>query len=79
MPNHVHLLLEPKARVGSLMCDTWRDPLESDFVALDRITHALKSYTANRANQTLKRQGTFWQQESYDHWIRDEDEFARSA
>jgi len=29
------------------------------------------------ANTILGRQGKFWQIESYDHWIRDEQEFWR--
>ncbi len=37
-----------------------------------RITHSLKSFTAVKANQILNRAGDpFWQDESFDHWIRD--------
>ena len=39
--------------------------------------HSLKSYTAHEINKILGRTGTFWQSESYDHWIRDEDELER--
>ena len=39
--------------------------------------HSLKSYTAHRANQLLQRTGAFWQRESYDHWVRDDDELER--
>ena len=35
----------------------------------------LKGYTGHRANQTLKRSGPFWQNESYDHLVRDGKEF----
>jgi len=59
MPNHVHLLVTPKATVPKLM-------------------QGLKGRTARRANQILKRTGrAFWQEESYDHWVRDEREFGR--
>jgi putative transposase len=44
---------------------------------LAAIMHSLKSYTANIANELLGRQGTFWQDESYDHWVRDIDELER--
>jgi putative DNA methylase len=44
---------------------------------LARIMHSLKSYTANEANKILKREGRFWQKESYDHWVRDDDELER--
>jgi putative transposase len=73
MPNHVHLLLEPltiRKNLGTELND-------DDFVALSRTTHALKSYTAKRANSVLNRHGAFWQEESYDHWVRDEKEFSR--
>jgi putative transposase len=52
MPNHVHLLLEPK-------------------VPLSKITKGIKGSTARLANALLGRQGKrFWQDESFDHWVR---------
>jgi putative DNA methylase len=39
--------------------------------------HSLKSYSAHEANKILNRAGTFWQAESYDHWVRDADELER--
>jgi REP element-mobilizing transposase RayT len=73
MSNHVHILVEP------LMSQTHPDGGDDDthFVALERITHALKSFTAKRANRVLNRSGNFWQEESFDHWARDEREFER--
>ncbi len=47
------------------------------YISLARIYHALKSYTSKQANKILERSGAFWQIESYDHWIRDEQEFWR--
>ena len=46
---------------------------------LSTIMHSLKSYTAHEINKLLKRSGTLWQSESYDHWLRDEDELATAA
>ena len=52
MPNHVHLLFEPR-------------------VALRRIAGGIKGVSARDANATLARTGKpFWQDESFDHWIR---------
>lgn len=34
------------------------------------ITRWLKWTTARRCNQLLNRNGIFWQDESFDHWIR---------
>lgn len=48
------------------------------YVPLRRITQSLKGYTAREANRLLKRtRQTFWQDESYDHWVRDEAELGR--
>ena len=61
MPNHVHAVVWP-----------YPEHVLSD------ILHSWKSFTSTKANQLLDRVGeTFWQGESYDHWIRDDDERAR--
>jgi putative transposase len=39
--------------------------------------HSLKRYTSRQANLILGREGQFWQHESYDHVVRDEQEFER--
>jgi hypothetical protein len=42
---------------------------------LPEILHSWKSFSAKEANKALSRSGVFWQEESYDHLIRDEDDF----
>ncbi len=42
---------------------------------LPDILHSWKSFTAKQANKVLNRQGQFWQDEYYDHLIRDEEDF----
>jgi putative transposase len=43
---------------------------------VQKITRALKGVTARRANSILGRAGRpFWQQESFDHWVRNEGQF----
>lgn len=43
-----------------------------------RSLQSVKGYTAREANRLLQRTGQpFWQSESFDHWIRDEQEFKR--
>lgn len=50
------------------------DPL----VPLRRITGGIKGVSARDANGTLGRTGKpFWQDESFDHWIRDRAQFER--
>ncbi len=48
-------------------------PLEGYDLA--EILHSWKSFTAKQANKQLGETGCFWQEESYDHLIRDEDDF----
>jgi REP element-mobilizing transposase RayT len=44
---------------------------------LSDILHSWKSFTSTKANQIVNRSGEFWQPESFDHWIRDDEEHAR--
>ena len=39
--------------------------------------HSLKSFTGRECNRLLGREGAFWQEESYDHWVRDPDDLNR--
>jgi putative transposase len=52
--------------------------LVSPNIPLPQVTKTLKSFTAKRANQMLVRAGNpFWQEESYDHLVRDRAEWER--
>jgi REP element-mobilizing transposase RayT len=52
--------------------------LISPRVELPKMMKALKGFTAKRANQILKLTGSpLWQEESYDHLVRDRTEFER--
>jgi DNA polymerase-3 subunit alpha len=44
---------------------------------LSEILHSWKSFTANEANKVLGRTGSFWQDESFDHIVRDEHQLER--
>jgi putative transposase len=45
---------------------------------LSKITKSIKGYTARECNKLLSRTGeNFWQDESFDHAVRNEDEFCR--
>ncbi|HOD83092.1 MAG: Valine--tRNA ligase [Planctomycetes bacterium ADurb.Bin126] len=46
---------------------------------LSEILHSWKSFTAKQANTILDRTGQFWQEEYYDHLIRDEEDFNHSV
>lgn len=52
--------------------------LATPAVALPKLTRSLKGITSKRANTILALVGnTFWQEESYDHLVRHEREFAK--
>ena len=45
---------------------------------LCEVTKWIKGASARRANQLLQRTGMpFWQDESFDHWVRSQEEFAK--
>lgn len=60
MSNHAHLLFTPLLEA------------EERYHALSAIMQSLKGFTARKANLILKREGQFWQHESYDHVVRNE-------
>ncbi len=63
--NHVHLVCTPLLKEKDV------------FFGLTEILHSLKRHTAREANKILQKHGAFWQDESYDHFIRDDAEFER--
>lgn len=65
MPNHVHMVFTPLQKS------------DANYHSVASIMHSLKSYTAHKANMLLHRTGDFWQHESYDHAVKDEDEIRR--
>lgn len=71
MPSHLHWLFEPSP-------DWIRTLGESEHLTpRARVMQSMKGFTARRYNQLLDRSGHFWQQESYDHCVRDLDELQR--
>ncbi len=62
MPNHVHIVIRPLSK-------------NKEPFPLQQIMYDHKHFTAIEANKILKRKGHFWQDEHYDHYIRNEKEF----
>jgi REP element-mobilizing transposase RayT len=78
MPNHVHVVLTPSPEFVTRVDQHVEVGETTDKGSpLSKIMHSLKSYTANEANKLLKRTGWLWQPESYDHWVRDDEELER--
>lgn len=65
MLNHVHMVCAPLEKA------------DGTYFGLTEILQSLKRHTAREANKILQRRGTFWQDESYDHFIRDDGELER--
>jgi REP element-mobilizing transposase RayT len=60
MSNHVHILMRN---------------FDGQTDALPKHLASFKSYTAREANRVLKRKGSFWAREHFDHWIRTSQKF----
>lgn len=67
MPNHVHLVFK------HLINENKVDKEDNSYPITD-ILRNMKRHTAYKCNQILNRKGAFWQSESYDRVIRDQDE-----
>jgi len=72
MPSHYHWVFRPiDAWIASI------EPGKKVQTARQRIQHSVNRYSGGKCNQYLEQKNRFWQPESYDHWIRDLDEFDR--
>jgi len=49
-----------------------------DGQRLGAILHSWKSFTANKANLLVRRTGTFWHDDYFDRYMRDEDHLTRT-
>ena len=63
MPDHVHLLATPL------------EHMPGHWYSLPQILHSAKGYSAIRVNRLRGERGALWQEESYDHILRSEQEF----
>lgn len=72
--NHFHLVIHPNKNTSvskTNLKGKTRNYLIADILRL------IKGSTSFEANKILKRKGSFWHHESYDHYVRDEFELAR--
>jgi REP element-mobilizing transposase RayT len=66
MPDHVHAILKPAAEEGQ------SEPLA-------RIMQSIKSWLARRINEAAGRSGRVWQEETYDHMLRNTEDYVEKA
>ncbi len=72
MPSHYHWVFRP--------LDEWvrsLGPAADERSPRQRIQHSVNRHSALECNKLLGETGGFWQRESYDHCVRDEDELER--
>ena len=79
MSNHVHIVFKPNLSARNLHEEKTAQGLrfKSEEETLAQIMQSLKGVTARAANLALNRSGAFWEHESYDHFVRNEDEYWR--
>lgn len=73
MPSHFHWVFQPLPS----WVEGLKDAESEKRSPRERIVHSLNRFTADACNQLLGKRGTFWQHESYDHWVRDAEELER--
>jgi type I restriction enzyme R subunit len=69
MPSHIHWVFTPRRE--------WAEQLSDNRSPRETIMHSLKLHTALKCNRHLQLTGAFWQDESHDHCVSDEDELGR--
>lgn len=72
MPSHIHWAFRP---LDSWVAGLGKEPAQR--TPREQIMHSLKGFTGRRCNEILGAHGAFWQDESYDHVVRDLDELER--
>lgn len=78
MPSHFHMLFHPRSSWIELLVEKEKNTGKpSRRTPRQQIMKSVKGYSAFRCNRLLGLSRTFWQDESYDHVVRDEDELFR--
>ena len=79
MANHVHAVFKPLPVTRAVSSRPEETDQTCDLVyhSLASIMQSLKGYTAFQSNRLLERKGEFWAHESYDHYVRNAEEWNR--
>ncbi|MEX2142924.1 MAG: hypothetical protein WD894_26945 [Pirellulales bacterium] len=78
MPSHFHWIFHPRANwVQSCIEKSRQDGKPDTRTPRQRIMQSVKGYSAHQCNRLLDLYGEFWQDESYDHVIRNDNELFR--
>jgi REP element-mobilizing transposase RayT len=81
MSNHAHAVFRPNLDERSLSETriAGRPGFESDQETLAEIMQSIKGVTARDCNRLLNRRGQFWEYESFDREVRNEEGFIRAV
>jgi type I restriction enzyme R subunit len=78
MPSHFHWVFHPRASwVQSCIEEARQAGKPAPRTPRERIMQSAKGYSARVCNRLLGLSGQFWQDESYDHVVRNDDELFR--
>jgi putative transposase len=77
MPSHYHWLFQPILSWTNEVLSSGKSNARLQKSPREMIQQNLQSWTARVCNKALGRSGQFWQHETWDHWVRDEDELVR--
>jgi type I restriction enzyme R subunit len=69
MPSHFHWVFQPR--------EEWAVTLKGDLTPREHIVKSVNGYSSRQCNEHRGVSGTFWQGESYDHWVRVVEELER--
>ncbi|MBX2976928.1 MAG: transposase [Ignavibacteriaceae bacterium] len=71
MPNHIHIVFIPQFEKLTVNSEY------NDKYPIGGLMGSIKKYIALNANKILNRRGSFWQDENYDHVIRNSNELSK--
>jgi type I restriction enzyme R subunit len=76
MPSHHHWVFLPDEKWSEQL--TFKERMkERPRTAREAISHSIQSYTGSCCNKVLGVPGQFWQWETFDHYVRNENELMR--
>lgn len=77
MPSHHHWLFVPVEAWSLDAVEQSRRNERKQRTPREIISHSLQSYTSTMCNRIRGQSGSYWQTETFDHWVRDDDELYR--
>ena len=77
MPSHHHWVFLPNEYWSAKILQENRSKKGIVRTPREIICHSVQSYTGTMCNRVRETSGSYWQQETFDHWVRDEAELIR--